>query len=350
MTIRDLAKLAGVSHSTVSRSLNDSPLISEKTKNRIRELAREHHFELNASAQSLSTRKTGTVGIIFPELYEEYRNLQYLGLLLNSLRYSLEKNALDSIITFPRNNYTGQSNIKRLIKSKKVDGLLMVIPEIEEDDWQFILQSEVPFVLLHFKQKHRYTEHIDFLYTDHFKGAYKATTHLIESGYRRILCLTDKHRFVEYEDRTAGYKSALTDHGIDIDEELIFSGICTFEFGYNVIKENVSLVRSVDAVFAQADLMALGVIEALRQETIRVPDEIAVVGYDDIELGTFFRPTLTTIHQPREKHAVLASERLVERINNPRPDTRMQLIVDPPLIVRESCGYSNKNRHVVSTM
>jgi LacI family transcriptional regulator len=346
MTIRDLAKLAGVSHSTVSRSLNDSPLISDETKKRIRALAKEHHFELNASAQSLSTRRTGTIGIIFPELYEEYRNLQYLGLLLNSLRYSLEKNSLDSIITFPRNNYTGQSNIKRLIKSRKVDGLLMVIPVIEEDDWQFILQSEIPFVLLHFKQKHRYTENIDYLYTDHYKGGYKATSHLINTGCKRILCLTDVHRFPEYEDRTAGYLAALEDNGVPVDNDLICSGICTFDFGFNAVHENNELIKSVDGIFAQADLVALGVIEALRQKNIRVPEDIAVVGYDDIELGTFFKPNLTTIHQPREKHAILACERLVELLSQTNIDARMQLTVEPELIIRDSCGSKQQTPSV----
>jgi LacI family transcriptional regulator len=338
MTIRDLAKIAGVSHSTVSRSLNDSPLISDSTKKRIRELAKKYHFELNASAQSLSTRKTGTIGIIFPELYEEYRNLQYLGLLLNNLRYSLEKNNLDSIITFPRNHYTHQSNIVRMIKRRKVDGLLMVIPEIEEHDWNFILESDIPFVLLHFKQKHRYSEDIDYLYTDHFKGGYFATEHLIKAGHTKILCLTDKHDFAEYEDRTAGYRRALSDYNIEVDEKRIFSGICTFEFGYNVVRENREVLKDTDAIFAQADLMALGVIEALRQEEYKVPQDIAVVGYDDIELGTFLKPTLTTIHQPREKHAVLAIERLVELINMTNVDARMQLTVEPKLIIRESCG------------
>lgn len=342
MTIKDLARIAGVSHSTVSRSLNDSPLISEETKARIRQLAREYNFELNASAQSLSTRKTGTIGIIFPELYEEYRNLQYLGLLLISLRHSLEKNSCDSIINFPKNNYTGISNIQRLIRSKKVDGLLIVIPEIEEADWQFLVESNIPFVLLHFKQRYRHTENIDYLYTDHYKGGYKATTHLIKAGCRKILCLTDKHDFIEYEDRTKGYAAALKDNDIPLDERNIFKGVVSFDFGYKVARENIDLIKQTDGVFAQADLLALGFIEGLRRHNVAVPQDYAVVGYDDIELGTFFKPNLTTIHQPREKHALLACERLVELINDINVDARMQQIVEPELIVRESCRIMRK--------
>ena len=123
-----------------------------------------------------------------------------------------------------------------------------------------------------------------------------------------------------------------------VDENLIFLGKCSFQFGYGFVKSNKDLFNRIDGIFAQADLIALGVIEALKELGVCVPEDISVVGYDDIKIGSFLRPRLTTIHQPREKYAVLACERLVELINKENHTQRMQMAVEPTLIVRESCG------------
>ena len=151
ITIKDIARIVGVSHSTVSRSLNDSPLISEETKQLITSVAKKHNFDFNANARGLSSRRTGSVGIIFPDFFAEYRNSLYLELLMNDLRRCLESHSLDSIVMFPFNHSTGISNIKKLIRQKKVDGLLIVLPDINPLDWSHMKQSGIPFVLLHVK-------------------------------------------------------------------------------------------------------------------------------------------------------------------------------------------------------
>src|SRR6056297_3602056 len=153
VTIKDIARIAGVSHSTVSRSLNDSPLISEQTKKRIKKIAAELNFAFNASAQSLSTRRTGTIGIIYPELFDTFGNSLYLGLLVQGLRHGLEKASLDSIGSFPRNHFTGESNIHKLISRRKIDGMIVIHPEVPADVWSYIRNSGLPFVVLHLKPR-----------------------------------------------------------------------------------------------------------------------------------------------------------------------------------------------------
>jgi len=339
MTIKELAKIAGVSHSTVSRSLNDSPNISVKTKERIRKLAEEHNFAFHAGARSLSTKKTGTIGIIFPELYDHYRNLQYLGLLLNSLRFTLEKEDYDSIVTFPVNTHTGLSNIRKLIRQKKIDGLILVITDIENDDWEIVRYSKIPTISLHFKWKNPHYKEIDYIYTDHRKGGYIATEHLIKSGRRDLITLSESGDFIEYRERNQGFLDALSHSGITPDKHMIHYGTCSFEYGYYFIKENRRLLSGIDGIFAQADFTALGCIEALKEIEIRVPEDISVVGYDDIDIGKFFRPNLTTIHQPRERHTKLACERLLALIKEEQsPAEKMQMVIEPSLVVRESCG------------
>lgn len=337
MTIKDLAQIAGVSHSTVSRSLNDSPLISEKTKNRIKVLARQYNFELNASARSLSTRKTGTIGIICPEFYDEQRYSFYIAGLLDTIRYKLEEASYDTIITFPHNETTGSSNIKRLITQKKIDGLLLIVPELEDSDREIIHTYETPHIFLHFKHTHPEEKNTEYIYTDHFKGGYLAGTHLMQTGRNKFCVLTENLVTPEYKERTEGFQAALKEHGIPPEEAKIFTGSCSFEYGYTTVHENFSIIKNYEGIFAHADMVALGAIEALRERGLRVPEDIGVMGYDDIILGNYFRPKLTTIHQPKETQVEKGTRRLFDIINKVEGSMPLQDVVDPILIKRESC-------------
>jgi LacI family transcriptional regulator len=337
VTIRDIARIAGVSHSTVSRSLNDSPLISDKTKRRIQKLAKELDFAFNASAQSLSTRRTGTVGIIYPELFDTFGNSLYLGLLIQGLRHGFEKAALDSIGSFPHNHFSGESNIIKLISRKKIDGLLIIHPEVPVEDWEFIRKSGIPFVVLHFKPRSYDYSWMDYLFTDHVRGGFMATENLIKAGCRRIITLREESRELQFQERTAGYRKALETHGISIEEKGIIGGDCSFDFGYSSIMQRRDELSGIDGIFAQADLVALGAIEALKELKITVPGDIKVIGYDDTELGKYFRPKLTTVHQPREEHARLACERLINLLDGVDVQPPMQDVLSPLMIYRETC-------------
>ena len=337
VTIRDIARIAGVSHSTVSRSLNDSPLISEKTKQRIQKIAQDLNFAFNASAQSLSTSRTGTVGIIYPELFDTFGNSLYLGLLVQGLRHGFEKASLDSIGSFPYNHYTGESNIRKLISRKKVDGLLIIHPEIPAQDWDYIRESGIPFVVLHFKPRSYDYSWMDYLFTDHVAGGFMATDSLIKAGSGRILTLREDSRELQYVERTEGYRRALEAHGMGFDEKMVVGGDCSFEFGYESIWERKNDLPRIDGIFAQADLVALGAIEALKEMEIEVPEDMKVIGYDDTELGKYFRPKLTTVHQPREEHARLACERLINLLDGVEVKPPMQEVLTPIMIYRETC-------------
>lgn len=336
VTIKDIARIAGVSHSTVSRSLNDSPLISEKTKKRIKKIADELNFAFNSSAQSLSTRRTGTIGIIYPELYDTFGNSLYMGLLVQGLRHGLEKASLDSIGSFPRNHYTAESNIRKLISRKKIDGLLVIHPEIPVDDWEYIRTSGIPFVVLHFKPRSFDYSWMNYLFTDHVTGGHMATKVLLDGGCRSILCLREDSDEIQFNERTEGYKIALKEAGVAYDPQLVVAGDCAFDFGFQAIMDRKNNLTSFDGIFAEADLVALGAIEALRELGVKVPDDIRVVGYDDTELGRYFRPKLTTVHQPREEHSRLACERLIEMLESQDMRPTMQKVIKPLMIYRES--------------
>ena len=339
LTIKELAKIAGLNHSTVSRALNNSPLISDETKQRVLKLADEYNFELNANARGMRTKKTGTIGVIFAEFEDRFRDLQYLGSLMNSLRYTIEAKQYDSIITFPVNPETGKSNIRKLIQQKKVDGLLLVVQSLEKDDWEILNESKIPFVSLHFKWPGSYQQQINYVYPDNFRGGYLATECLLKAGCRNIICLSENSGPYEFQERTRGFNEALADWGIEHPDKNIFSGRSSFDSGYNFIMEHKNLLNKTDGIFAQTDMNAIGAIEAMKELGIRVPDDIAVVGYDDIDIDYFFRPRLTTIHQPREKHSEIACRKLIDMIENNNKAELIQQIIVPELLIRESCVY-----------
>jgi LacI family transcriptional regulator len=335
-TIKDIACAAGVSHSTVSRSLNDSPLISEVTKERIRRIAKEMDYSVDSSARSLSTRRTGTVAVIFPELFDHFANSLYMGMLIQDIRRGFDRFSMDSIVTFPRNEYTRESNIERLVSQRKIDGLLVAHPELSRDDWEYIGSGAVPFVVLHFKPRGFDYSGMNYIFTDHLCGGELATEKLIASGCRSILCLTEDSGEAQFRDRTEGYRKALACNNLEYKDSLVKKVPVSFESGWNTVMSMKGQLDCFDGIFAQADIVAVGCIEALKALGLSVPADIPVVGYDDTELGAVFRPGLTTVHQPREEHAALACSRLIDLIRGEK-GLPLQVVLQPQLVVRDSC-------------
>ena len=335
MTTKDIARIAGVSQATVSRSLNNSPLISEGTRRRILDIALEQGFEFNASARSLSTNSSGTIGVIYPDNYSAF-NL-YLSSLHDQLRSVLEREEYDLIVTFEKNQQTGTSHIRKLILSRKIDGLIIVKPELDADTLAFLRKHQVPFVMLHHCCNTPGLSNTNRVYTDHFRGGYLAAEYLVKLGHKKILTVSARGIDNEYALRTEGYKAALSDCKIPFDPADILYGDASFQSGYQVVRDNQARLAGVGAIFAQSDLMALGIKEALGEMGLRVPQDVSLVGYDDIELCTMMKPWLTTIHQPKEESAKLACELLVELIGSQGTDSR-EIRVSPTLVIRQSCS------------
>ena len=215
--------------------------------------------------------------------------------------------------------------------------MLIIHPEICKEDWEYIRSTEVPFVVVHFKPRSYDYTWMNYLFTDHEYGGYLATKSLIQEGAKNILCLREDSREVQFEERTAGYRRALEEAGIAFRPEYILGGDCSFEFGFESVMQRREELARIDGIFAEADLVALGVIAALKELGIAVPGQVKVVGYDDTELGKYFRPKLTTIHQPREEHARLACQRLIEMLESGDAASVLQKVLRPLMMHRETC-------------
>ncbi len=335
ITIKDIAKIAGVSHSTVSRGLNGKPGVSDEMREKIKQIAGDLGFEFNANARSLITTKTGTIGIIYDEEnYESTLHIYSMGL-LRYMRKSLERENLDAIITFSRNQFTGNDNIEKLINKRKVDGLIIISSRVDLKTIRFLKDIKLPFVISHQAPDEKFGD-VDSVYCDHFAGGYMAGEHLVKQGCRNPVCITRKEKRKEFLMRTEGFIAGVRDGGVDISESSILHGGYSFREGYSTVMENIDLIKKTDGIFVHTDLKALGVISALNDLGISIPQDICVAGYDDTELCTFIKPNLTSIQQPSEKISILTCERLIELLNGVKRVKTKTTILPPNLIVRGS--------------
>ena len=335
VTIKDIAEIAGVSFSTVSRCLNDSSLVAEKTKAKVNKIADDLGFEFNAGARSMITSRVGTVGIILPEQYTAVNVNVYHGMLMNSLRTYLEKADVDLIVSYERNHYTNHNNIIRLVTRNKVDGLIILVEEIHPESLAYLLDHSVPFVCLHYPPGQDIKDQ-EVVYTDHYMGGKLVAEHLLEKGKQSFCLLAMESEHLEFRLREEGYCDTLVKAGFSVKR---FFSDSTFDSSRAVMSENMDELRKCDALFAANDLMGLGAIRAMKDHGLSIPRDMAVVGYDDSEFGRYNNPALTSIHQPREELAHISCDRLfiqMEKRKNGDEIMKKRISIQPVLIPRES--------------
>jgi LacI family transcriptional regulator len=335
VTTRDIARIVGVSVSTVSRSLNDNPRISAETREKVKRVAAELDFEFDASARSLSTRRSGTVALVCPDSVERFDNGLYTNLLIHDLRRNLASRGLDCLVTEAASSQ-GASTLRRLVLQRKVDGVLLLLAGTMPEDWTMIKKRLIPVVQVHYAPCYFDASRLDYFFTDNVLGGRLAAQAMIEAGSSRIAYLAAPRPNSEMADRERGLKEAMEAKGIVPDERLRLEVENSYEYAYKTVRANIETLKRADGLFALTDVMALAAIRALTEEGIDVPRDLRVVGYDDIEIADWVRPGLTTIHQPREEIARLATERLSALLEGVGEGVEQRMIA-PYLVRRESC-------------
>lgn len=315
-TLKDIANISGMSISTVSRALNDSPLIKEKTKAKIKALAKSMNFEFNANARSLIKSETNIIGVIFANNYYNYKTKTFYSTFERYLIDEIEKNGFDAIILSAFNVYTKNSNIKKIINGKKVDGLIIVTRDITEDDLEILESSNIPFAFLYYSPKET-NKNTNFdnctFYTDNKKSGILAAKYLYSQNFKKILMIT-KETDIEtnYIDRTLGFLEEAKELNLEVTTS--YSGVL-FEEGYNFAIKNLKEILEYDAIFCQQDYGALGIIKALNENNIKIPEDISILGHDDFEnILNMFSPKLTTIKLPFEEMALNTVNYIVGKI------------------------------------
>jgi LacI family transcriptional regulator len=329
-TIYDIAEEAGVSTATVSRVLNDNPGVTEKTRQQVVEAAEALDYQPHASAQSLARQRTNTIAVVVPVL----ANYFYLGL-MRGIQQALAETDFDLMVYAPSHPSEVDTQVERAAQRGRSDGLLLLSTPLNDDLARRLQHADPPVVLVD-------TQHEAFesIAVDNESGGYDATRHLVEQGRQRIGHITADPEPPPGTARREGYQRALRESGRTVDASLIAA--CeqqTFVFseegGYCAMQRLLDRDTRPDAVFAASDMQALGALRALDEAGLEVPGDMALVGFDDIELSD--RTGLTTLRQPVYDMGRMAIERLTRRIEQPGQPIS-STILSPELIVRRTCG------------
>lgn len=326
VTIREVAKTAGVSVATVSRVLNGSGPVGSKTRARIEKVSRELRYVPNRAARSLNTSRTHTLGVVLPDLHGAFFSEVLRG--LDQAARACDHHLLVA------GSHGGSSELAAALQAMngRVDALVVMSPAAEAEILEANLPAGRPVMLLGAQ-----VDGFGALDVDHCGGAAAMTRHLLGLGHRRIVHITGEMANRDAVERLSGYRTAMAEVGASADD-LVIPGDFTEESGRAAVAHLAAAGTAYDAIFAANDAMALGALGALREAGLDIPLDVALAGFDDILLGRFLAPPLTSVHVPLEQLSKLAVEQLVTAVEEGTPLSSAPQTLATTLVVRASCG------------
>lgn len=328
-TIADIARLAGVCKSTVSRALNDSPLIGDETKERVRAIAKQHNFRINVPARQLSLKQSNTVAFVTHAHHKEFSVADLFGLeIMGGVASGLSENGYDMLVVHVDPRETEWAH--KYLDTGRVDGFILMTTTRKSDHIQELVEMEAPFIVWGPpKPGMTYCS----VSGDNREGGRLATDYLIQSGRQRIAFLGGPQEELEVQYRFRGYEQALQAAGRSVDSALLAHGDFTDVSGESAMSSLLEQAQDLDAVFVNSDLMAIAAMKALREQGRRIPDDVAVVGYDDLSIAANCNPPLTTIRQNVPLAGKLLAQNLLQYL---REGVVTNTSIPVELIVRQS--------------
>jgi len=325
-TIADIARLAGVSKSTVSRALNDSPLIGEETKERIRALAKQHNFSLNIPAQRLSKKESRTIAFVTHAYHKDFSVADLFGLeILGGISGGLAASGYDLLILHVDPHDAKWA--RQYLGTGRVDGFILMTSTRKQYHIETLVAMGAPFIVWGVPQANLSYCSVT---GDNLNGGRLATEHLLGIGRQKIAFLGGPVEELEVQQRYHGYESALRAAGKSPDERLLAYGDFSNTSGAAAMQKLLEQVPDLDAVFVNSDLMAIAALETLRAAGRKVPEEVAVVGYDDLSIAEFSNPPLTTVRQNIPLAGRMLAQNLIQYIQTgivTNVSTPVQLVV-----------------------
>ncbi|ELL1564734.1 substrate-binding domain-containing protein [Vibrio cholerae] len=333
-TMKDIARLAGVSTSTVSHVINKSRFVSDEIAERVNNAAQQLNYAPSALARSLKMNRTKTIGMLVTTSTNPF-----FGEVVKGVERSCYHQGYNLILCNTEgDNQRMKASINTLLQ-KRVDGLLLMCSTLEGERLDvFDRYPDIPIVVMDWGPILFASDKIQ---DNSLQGGYMAAKHLIECGHREIGCITGPLIRHQAQMRYEGYKRALAEAGIAINPDWIVESDFECEGGYQAFEKLYERGKLPSALFVSNDMMAMGVIQAASQRGLRVPDDLSLIGYDDVHIAKFMTPALTTIHQPKYRLGKAAVDTLLYRLEN--PDTTAQVVqLEPTLVVRSSVCSLNK--------
>jgi len=329
-TMKDVAEMAGVSITTVSHVINKSRFVSEEVINKVNEAIDKLNYKPNIVAQSLRKKKTYTIGGIFSA------NLNpYFAEVIIAIENSCFNNDYNIILCHSSGDYRKEINFLDVLVQRGVDGIILdsIICDFNKAV-DTIHNIEIPVILMN---RELPGLDKDVIIVDDFIGGYDAAKYLVDNGHKRIAFVTGKAPpFHVVHQRILGSRKAFDENGLKIDYDLVFLSDFSFQGGYNSMMEILKIKSKPTAVFFHNDVMAIGAISAANDKGIKIPDDISILGYDDIEVSSFTIPRLTSVAPPKMKLGEKIVKLLLNRINDENIPLQKE-ILKPKLVIRDSC-------------
>lgn len=328
ITIVDVADEAGVSYATVSRVINNKDHVSPEKRERVLRAMAQLGYVVNMQARSLAGGESRVVGLLV-----DYLSSSYMDEIIRGIDGALDAENYDLMLYTTHRRKTKESAYVTKLTRRLADGLLLILPRNAAAYLDTLRQRQFPHVLIDYLSD---GQNVPSVSTTNFRGAYDATIHLLSSGHRRVGFITGTMEFGCARDRLEGYRAALKEYGLPVDPQLVREGDFMQPRGYQCAQELLNLPDPPTAIFASNDMMAFGVMEVAREKGLRLPEDLSIIGFDDIPQASHVHPQLTTVRQPLEEMGQRAAQLLLHYIAH--PDAEIERIELPTeLILRESC-------------
>jgi len=335
VTIRDVARRAGVSPMTVSRVINDSARVSPATRGRVEEAISELGYVPSRLARGLSARRTGTLALIVPDVANPFFTL-----IVRGAEDVARRAGYRMIICDTRADLDVEREVIEEMIAHRVEGILIAaVSDRSREHLRRLAGFGVPFVLVD-----RTVRGIDadVVLGDNAEGARRLVEHLVSLGHRRIGMVVESDDVSTARDRLRGYRAALEEAGLPYDAGLVADATVDPSGGITGMRKLLALERRPTAVFTVNNLVALGAIEAVRAAGLEVPNDLALVCFDDIEYASRLYPFLTVMEQPAETFGTLGTQLLLERVEGRAPERTRVVVLPAEFVVRRSCGASQQ--------
>lgn len=334
-TIKDIARIAGVSNATVSRVISNAPNVKKETREKIQKIIEEHNYYPNILARGMRKNKTTSIGLLLADINNPFyaETAKTIIETANSRNYSI-------ILCTTNNDMNQQLKYINLLLQRKVDGFIFASVHWKDPTLQTVANSGTPFVL--YNRKTSKSDEHSYVVLDNELGAFIAVEHLYKLGHRRIGLISGPNIFSTGRERTSGYIKALQKFGIYYDSKISVQGRYSSKRSFDATINLITAKDPPTAIFASNDLMALSVLEAVSSYGLKVPQDIAVVGFDDIEVSSHSLIQLTTVSQEPNVMADIALDSLLKIIDNEYPQKPIQLVLKPKLVIRKTCGMKKE--------
>ncbi|CBG72801.1 putative cellobiose transport regulator [Streptomyces scabiei 87.22] len=336
-TLEEVAARAGVGRGTVSRVINGSPRVSDATRAAVEAAVAELGYVPNTAARALAANRTDAIAMVVPEPETRFFSEPYFSDILKGVGAQLSDTEMQLLLIFAGNDRE-RRRLAQYLAAHRVDGVLLVSVHADDPLPDLLSQLEIPAVISGPRSEHETLPSVD---SDNYGGGRSAVEHLIARGRARIATITGRLDVYGAQRRIEGYRDALEDAGREVDERLIAPGDFTEEGGRRAMRELLARCPDLDAVFAESDVMAAGARQVLREEGRRIPDDVALVGYDDSAIARHMDPPLTSVRQPIEEMGRAMIDLLLDEIADRRPAVsrgleRRQVVLPTELVGRDS--------------